>query len=110
MSKYDELRVHFIIKHEHADEFVYKDDGKNTPVKAIYYAPDPNADYEGIDKLLKEINGESTAIDPIDKVISAFTDKGNNPNYHDDQARHLETHWPALYFAVKELVENKGNK
>lgn len=55
MNKYDQLRAEFIKKHATADEFVYEE-ATNNPVKAIYFAPDPDTDYEAIDELLKEIN------------------------------------------------------
>jgi len=59
MSKYDELRLQFLKDHEKADEMVFKlNDDFITPVKAIYLAPDPEVDYDELDKLIEEVNKE----------------------------------------------------
>ena len=58
MSRYEELRSEFLENHKYADELVMSNNGMSQPIQAIYYAPDPLADYESVDKLIEMINSQ----------------------------------------------------
>ncbi len=38
-------------------------------------------------------------------LVSAVRDKGNHPDYHDQQMALLQRDWPTLHTAVTRLVE-----
>ena len=58
LTRYNELRREFEKKHEHADEIVC-DVKTGRPVKVIYYAPDPEANYAEVDALISEVEGNN---------------------------------------------------